>query len=200
MLPEQKYLLLVVVVDLVLYCIIHRFQYGILPVFSVSSLPQDQDRQLDQENYEDHENQEDLEDQGDQVNYKQYGGNKSSNKSSKSKQPKLKQNKRQVQAQEQQDDDISSDLNLNDDLESTFKRPGKIRQDRSMPLEDEISEFSSEVKEASVAGKDYFKDDDSKAIVENWDLDEYTQGEFVPEQRRNNKNNQHHSMDEVIIE
>lgn len=166
MLPDNKYLLVVVIVDLILYFVIHRFQYGMMPVFSTSSLPAIMYAEDGEENlYRDNEER-----------------------------PKLKSKL----------EDGEDEADLNDDLESTYKKPGQIRQTNNnpMPLEDEISEFSSVVQEASVAGKDYFKnDEDNKAVVENWDIDEYTHEEFVPDRSKKIKSGGNDiSMDEVVIE
>ena len=57
-------------------------------------------------------------------------------------------------------------VNLDDDLESSLKKKGQTK----------VSDYPEDV---SLPGRNYFKDDESKAIIENFDIDEYTNDEYI---------------------
>lgn len=141
--PDKRYLFLIVVVDLVLFVVIHRFQYGSFPSLSINS----------------------------------------------SEPTVAVQEQKEVDRRKQTpkekvtivNDNTSESINLDDDLESTFKRPGKLKQP-NIHIKDQDTEYPLDFPdEASIPGRTYFKDDESQAVVDNWDVDDFTQEEYVPD-------------------
>lgn len=166
--PDKKYLIGIVILDLVLYFMLYRFDHGFMPPFSIESLPPPPPvrKRL--------------------VPPNQKMSNKSRKVSPQKKHPQPPQVKRPTKPREIQkpiemEDDISSlSTHLHDDLDSSLKHP-----------------IQPPPEEASFGGQEYFEDK-NKAVIENWDLDEFTQEEYVPDQSEIDQAD--NIEDEVILE
>ena len=148
--PDKRYLLLIVGVDLALFFFIHRFQYGYFPILSV---PDTQEKP-----------------QRTSVSRRRVAfadENIKENNSDISKVVPFKETTHFMRDGPSDDVSTYSDVNIENDLESTFKKPGLHKQ----------SELPDEV---SVPGGSYFNDEE-RPKIENWELDEYTHDEYVPE-------------------
>lgn len=162
--PDKRYLLLVIAIDLTLFVAIYRFQHGVFPSFSssknggvgaITSEPTVA-RQL-----------------GGGHNLGDRNNNNNSGKANKRGNNHNKNNRNVsfAPAVDVVDDTSSwangaSDINLDNDLESTFKRPGIHNQ----------SELPEEV---SIPGGNYFNDEsNTRPKVENWEVDEFTNTDF----------------------
>lgn len=158
---DYRYLIGIILIDIILYIGLHRFTYGCLPQFFGNNQQNGQQRQTNEQMNGQINRQ--------MMNEKMINGNKQSATMKKlmnnvknqcgERQTNKKTNKVNFKEEE-------TSVNLDDDLESSLKKRGVVK----------ISDFPDEV---SVAGKNYFKDDESRAIIENWEIDEYTNEEFV---------------------
>lgn len=138
--PDKKYLFGIILLDLILYFLLYRFEHGFMPPFNIESIPLPPPLRLK-------------------------NNKPKTNKSNTGKSHTKTENKKTLDVE----DDVSTlSSELRDDLDSTLMRP--INKE---------SEQNDSPKEASLSGQDYFKEE--KAVVENWDLDEFTQEEYVPE-------------------
>lgn len=155
MIPDRRYLLLVVALDLTIFFVVHRFQYGHFPQLT-------QPEEISQKPLKSI-----LKKHTPTIDYSPPA----------TYTPRIR-SKPQVNFDE---NSSINDVNLENDLESTYKRPGKHTQ----PYLPE---------EASVPGNSYFMDEESKPTIENWEVDEFTHEEFVPDQDFSTPE------DEVIIE
>jgi len=164
-LPDQKYLLGIILLDFTIFIIVHRFQYGCFPPFTMSSLPPPPPNFRPPHQLKDPREPEEEEE---------------------TPQPLLRgqppQFNKDVSYQNNQPNDDTSELM--DDLESSMKRPSSIRSvipelppPPPLPLPLPANDGPEE---ASLAG-DYFNDEASRTIVENWDTDDFTQNEFIPD-------------------
>jgi len=156
---DTRYLGFVLIIDIILYIVIYRFTYGFLPPLSKSMIPKINqiNNQINNSNQNDHINQV-------KMNIKNQSIQNQKNNEYKSNIKKNKKNVTFEQSVNKKDEEIS--VNLEDDLESSLKRPTKNK----------ILDFPDEV---SVPGKNYFKDDEGKAIIENWDIDEFGDDEYI---------------------
>jgi len=142
MIPDKRYLLLVAALDLTIFFVVHRFQYGSFPQLTHTPKIVQPPKPLKS------------------ILKKP----RSSHRSSPPPRPSNK-----IFAKPAPIFDENSSVNLENDLESTYKRPGKHTQ----PYLPE---------EASVPGNSYFHDEESRPTIENWEVDEFTHEEFVPDQ------------------
>lgn len=163
--PDRRYLLLVVALDIALFICIYRFQNGELPSFSNMTEKSTRISDTNTKTHHDKILKFDHTDGtggtgGDQMKVgikNQVGGGKAS-----------KNNAKNVSFNDVVDDASSwanGDVNIDNDLESTFKRPG-IHSQPELP------------EEVSIPGGNYFNEDGNRTKVENWELDEYTNSEF----------------------
>lgn len=159
--PDKRYLLLVVAIDLALFVAIYRFQHGAFPSFSSSKNGggTESNRMITSE----------------PAVARQLGGGSNSSRGhmngSNSGKRSSNKNVSFAPAVDVADDTSSwangaGDINLDNDLESTFKRPGIHNQ----------SELPEEV---SIPGGNYFNDEsNTRPKVENWEVDEFTNTDF----------------------
>jgi len=148
--PDYKYLGMLILADLLLYVAIHKFQYGILPVFTLPP------------GYEKKESGEEEEDKKD-------------------KQEKRKKNRIP------EDDLVTTDEF--DEISSVFRDNSPRMKDTNeepypVPIEDDISDDDyqaedQEPQEVSMADHDFFSKKDKKTIVENWDVEDFSNMEYV---------------------
>ena len=153
--PDKRYLLLIIALDLTLFLCIYRFQYGELPSFSNPIVQGNKENILDKEN-----NLNNNLNKGNTHSNKENKGNNNKGNNNKGNDLNRGNNRKNVTF----NDDVSSwaaDVNIDNDLESTFKRPG-IHTQPELP------------EEASIPGGNYFNEDRNNPKVENWELDEYT--------------------------
>lgn len=165
MLPDPKILAGIVVADLILYAGLHRFQYGIFPIFSEDpemkrkSKKQRVIREVEEMGEEEDD---DVVDDEDTItnSLKQKGGGR---KRRSRKQAEQLRALALAQAQAQQD-----------------------QSQRPVPIEDEdISEDQyleenedEEPNELSMAEQDFFQNK-NKTVVENWDVEDFSNMEMV---------------------
>lgn len=158
-LPDKKYLLGIILVDLILYFLLHRFEYGLFPPFSAPEVPQNKIRSSNRPKPN--------------INY-----SRTTHQPQKIANNNQQQKKKYSEKQDdEEDDDISSlTTNLRDDIDSVYKQ-NVVPEDASLP------------------GQEYFKKND-QVLIQNWDLDEFTQEEYVPDVTAEEMSYE----DEVILE
>lgn len=165
MLPEPKILAGIVVADLILYAGIHRFQYGIFPIFSED--PEMKRKSKKQRAIMEHEEMRDKEE--DDV-----GENDDEDTITNSLKQKGGGRKRRSRKQTEQ-------------LKALALDQAQTQQaQRPVPIEDEdISEDQyleenedEEPNELSMAEQDFFQNK-NKTIVENWDVEDFSNMEMV---------------------
>jgi len=159
-LPDYKYIGIMIIADLLLYVALHKFQYGIFPVFS---LPEGESKGLQKEHQK----------------------LKSSISSKKKGRKHRKESEEAGEAEE--DDQVTT--NEFDEISSVFKKPPpkeqKHDQDEAYPVPiDDISDHDyhedEEPHEVSMADQDFFQKKD-KTVVENWDVEDFSNMEYINE-------------------
>lgn len=149
--PDKKYLMGIIILDLVLYLLLHRFEHGSFPSFSI--INKKKNSAIEKEFMKQSENA-----------LRQIMNPSSDNQSpiNQIDQSSINQLpdstlKTKMKQTEFIDDEISIlSAPLNDDLDSDLKIPAE-----------------NEPEEASLPGQNYFQINQD-IIVENWDLDEFT--------------------------
>jgi len=164
MLPDVKILAGIVVADLILYAGLHKFQYGIFPIFSED--PEMKKMAKKQKTIRDNEMnmEEDDEDNDEDTitnSLKQRGGGEGKRKRRSRKQAEQLRALAMAQAQAEsqrpvpmEDEDISEDQYL------------------------EENDEEEEPNELSMAEQDFFKNK-NKTVVENWDVEDFSNMEMV---------------------
>jgi hypothetical protein len=171
----QKYLtpinvVIAALVDLGLYFALHKVQYGMFPPLTMSMVETAQQPPP----------------------VRQGGGGQGPSKSVPPTQqidPKVVQKRPTVKQHREIPDDISisSEVThqLDDELSNSLKIRGQTQQHfqpPAAPIDDDDEDDDDEPKEISLADKDYFKEDASEAVVENWDTEDFTHQEYVPDE------------------
>jgi hypothetical protein len=157
-LPDYKYLGILIVADLLLYVALHKFQFGIFPVFTLPP--------------------------GDQAGggYHEDEGEDKDIDSIRVRNKKSKKNKGDYHeddlATTDEFDEISSVFRNNTPRTKTQEEPYPV------PIEDDISDDDyqaedQEPQEVSHADQDFFLKKDQKTVVENWDVEDFSNMEYV---------------------
>tara|TARA_R100001163_G_C5067108_1_gene206010 strand:- start:3592 stop:4344 length:753 start_codon:yes stop_codon:yes gene_type:complete len=190
--PDKRYLALILGLDIALFFIIYKFRKGYFPPLSISGCPEyrkqetlknireaeplrrlegggsmevsDQNRRM-AEKANRHIEQEQLNRNSRNVDETKKGVRFNPNQIINDMTLATSRSSPSQNLMSGMSDEIST---ITNDLESTFKKPGQHKQ----------TEYPDEV---SIPGNSYFEDDDKNTKVENWEMDEYTHDEFIPD-------------------
>lgn len=163
---NNRYIIIgLIAFDLILYTIMHRMIYGYLPFQNNTqnmirynqNLVGIEDKRMKMNQIENN-NKEINREINKEIN-KERITHRVNEKKEVNPQSNKKSNGKRVYFEE-------TSVNLDDDLESSLKKKGQTK----------ISDYPEDV---SLPGRNYFKDDESKAIIENFDIDEYTNDEYI---------------------